>query len=559
MTTRISTKRGRTIGAALLGVVLALPAASAQAQNAVITGKVTSEFGQPVDQANVYINDLSISVGTNAEGRYTITIPAARVTGQAVNLRVRAIGYQPGLRPIKITAGSQTFDFALKQDINRLNEVVVTGTVGAGTERSKVPFAISRLTNEDLPVPALDPISALQGKISGVRIASSSGKPGAAPEIMLRGPTSINAQGRSQSPLFVVDGVVLNVGSFDELGGLDIESVEVVKGAAGASIYGATAANGVIVIKTKRGATQDGIKLSFRTEYGFESTQQLQLPAAAITARCSSTRPARGSASRGTGGVAPCSRSVNWMSEMMRINSVVTDTTRTAMGIQFGANSISAAGGEFLNVFEANVWPGQRYDPLALLATPQATTLNSLDASGRVGGVRFFASGSYTDDQGAIRGAHGQQSRRGRVNLDYEPRANTTVSISTMYDRSTDGSARRAVRHHRPLKAGHQLPRDGHRSAGSCWSARSERSTGTAAAALQPGQRDQLPCREPIHRRRHGDATSRPTGSRSMATSATTRAPVPTATGFRKAIEAPRSISTRTSVTDRSATRPKKR
>jgi hypothetical protein len=101
MTTRITTKRARWFGAALVGLVLALPVASAQAQNAVITGKVTSEFGQPVDQANVYINDLSISVGTNAQGVYTITIPAGRVSGQAVNLRVRAIGYQPGLRPIK--------------------------------------------------------------------------------------------------------------------------------------------------------------------------------------------------------------------------------------------------------------------------------------------------------------------------------------------------------------------------------------------------------------------------------------------------------------------------
>src|SRR5215213_9742526 len=144
MTTRITTKRARTLGAALLGLVLALPAASAQAQNAVITGKVTSEFGQPVDQANVYINDMSISVGTNAQGVYTITIPAARVTGQQLNLRVRAIGYQPGIRPIRITAGSQTQDFALKQDINRLNEVVVTGSI-EGTERSKVPFAVGRL------------------------------------------------------------------------------------------------------------------------------------------------------------------------------------------------------------------------------------------------------------------------------------------------------------------------------------------------------------------------------------------------------------------------------
>src|SRR4029079_6987128 len=133
MTTRITMTRARSSGAALLGLALALPVAEAQAQNAVITGKVTSEFGQPVDQANVYINDLTISVGTNAQGAYTITIPAARVSGQQVNLRVRAIGYQPGLRPIRLTPGTQTQDFSLKQDINRLNEVVVTGTVGAGT------------------------------------------------------------------------------------------------------------------------------------------------------------------------------------------------------------------------------------------------------------------------------------------------------------------------------------------------------------------------------------------------------------------------------------------
>src|SRR5262249_43983222 len=119
------------------------------------------------------------------------------------------------------------------------------------------------------------------------------------------------------------------------------------------------------------------------------------------------------------------------------INGISADTTRTAVGIQYSASTISAAGGEFLNVFESSVWPGQRYDALSSLATPQATTLNTLDASGRIAGVRFFASGSYTDDQGAIREEHGQQTRRARVNLDYEPRSNASVSISTLYDRST--------------------------------------------------------------------------------------------------------------------------
>jgi hypothetical protein len=156
----ITMNRVRAVAGALLGVLLAAPA-GAQSQAAVITGKVTSEVGQPVDQANVYINDLTISVVTNAQGVYTITIPAARVSGQQVNLRVRAIGYQPGLRPIRITGGSQTQDFSLRQDINRLNEVVVTGVVGEGVERSKVPFAVGRLTAEDMPVPALDPVQAL--------------------------------------------------------------------------------------------------------------------------------------------------------------------------------------------------------------------------------------------------------------------------------------------------------------------------------------------------------------------------------------------------------------
>ena len=256
MTTRTTLHRFRVVAASLLGLWLAVPAARAQAQGAVITGKVMSEFGQPVDQANVYINDIAgISVGTNAQGAFTITIPAARALGQAVNLRVRAIGFQPGVIPIRLTVGTQTQNFTLKQDVNRLNEVVVTGSIEA-TERAKVPFAIGRVTSEELPVPSLDPMTALTGKVAGVRIASTSGQPGSTPDIMLRGPTSMNVSGRSGNPLIVVDGVVMNVGNLGELGGLDIESVEVIKGAAGASLYGTTAANGVITIKTKRGANR---------------------------------------------------------------------------------------------------------------------------------------------------------------------------------------------------------------------------------------------------------------------------------------------------------------
>src|SRR5205085_637756 len=268
--------RARALAAPLSGALLALAAAErSQAQNAVITGKVTSEAGQPIEAANVYIGDLSISVGSNTQGVYSINVPSARVNGQAVNLRVRAFGYQAAVRPIRLTPGTQTVDFSLKQDVNRLSEVIVTGTI-EGTERANVPYAVGRLDQKDIPVPAVDPLTALQGKISSVRIAATTGRPGTAPEVLLRAPTSINAQGRSQEPLYIVDGVILRVGSLDELGGLDIESVEVVKGAAGASLYGTTAANGVIVIKTRRGASQEGVRLTARSEYGSSDLNSLK-------------------------------------------------------------------------------------------------------------------------------------------------------------------------------------------------------------------------------------------------------------------------------------------
>ena len=187
--------RVRALGLAMASVLLAAPASSARAQTAVITGKVTSESGQPVEAANLYINDLAISVGTNAAGTYTFSIPAARVNGQKANLRIRAIGQQSQLRSITIVPGAQTQNFTMQGDVNRLSEVVVTGVV-EGTERSKVPFAVGRVTAEDLPVPALDPMKALAGKVAGLRIANTSGRPGANPEIQLRGPTSINATGR---------------------------------------------------------------------------------------------------------------------------------------------------------------------------------------------------------------------------------------------------------------------------------------------------------------------------------------------------------------------------
>jgi hypothetical protein len=92
-----------------------------------------------------------------------------------------------------------------------------------------------------------------------------------------------------------------------------------------------------------------------------------------------------------------------------------------------------------VNVYQAQIWPGQYYDTFAQMTTPQAVVLNAVDASGKMAGVRFYVSGSYQDDQGAIRGLNGQQQRRGRVNLDYDVRSDILLSVSSLYDKgSTD-------------------------------------------------------------------------------------------------------------------------
>ena len=99
---------------ATLAVLAVVTPALAQGQAAVLTGRVLSEQGQPLAGVNIVVPELNISVGTNQAGMYTITVPAARVSGQRVNIRARAIGYQPSTSPVTLNAGSQSIDFNLK-------------------------------------------------------------------------------------------------------------------------------------------------------------------------------------------------------------------------------------------------------------------------------------------------------------------------------------------------------------------------------------------------------------------------------------------------------------
>lgn len=422
----------------LLGLVpaLALLAAAAPAHaQATFNGRVLGPANQPLEGATVSIRELQISVVTGAQGRYQIVIPAGRVSGQQITMTARLIGYRPTSRVIpELTSGERTIEFQLEQDITKMEEIVVTGVL-EGVERAKVPFSVGRVTSEDLMVPASSPLTALQGKVAGVRIASTSGLPGSEPQILIRGPTSINASGRGQGPLIIVDDAIMNVGSLAELGGLDIESIEVVKGAAAASLYGTRAANGVITVRTKRGLGEEGARFNVRTEFGFSDlnsvnygvpiNHQLQLDETGkrlcvLTSLSTSTTVTSNN----------CSRTMDYMTEMYRINNVATDTTRTPQNAMFASPGVA----ELRNVYQANYWPGTNYNSLALIMERQPTALLAADITGRAGSVGYYVSAQASSVPGAVQGLDGAQNLGARVNLDYNARPDLKFSVSTYYN-----------------------------------------------------------------------------------------------------------------------------
>ena len=250
----------------VIAVGLSFAAADAAAQTT-LTGRVTNTSGAAVPGANVYIASLNLGTQVRENGTYTLTVPAAQATGQQVALGVRFIGFRPQTKQVTLTAGTQTVDFALEADPFRLDEVVVTG-VAEATSARKLTISVARVSEEQLKqVPASSPIAALSGKVAGVRISGGRGNPGAAPAIRLRGSTNLAAGG--SSPLVIVDGVITR-NAISDIDANDIESVEVLKGAAAASFYGSDAANGVVAITTKRGRNvSDGeMDVTLRTEYG---------------------------------------------------------------------------------------------------------------------------------------------------------------------------------------------------------------------------------------------------------------------------------------------------
>jgi TonB-linked SusC/RagA family outer membrane protein len=212
----------------------------ARAQSRTLTGVVKdSKSNEVMPGVNVILKGTSSGTITDANGEFSLTVNSDNDI-----LIFSFVGY----KKVELPVGTNTIlQVGLETDAATLEEVVV---VGYGEQKkSNVTGAISSVKAQDLqdlPNPRVE--DALKGRTSGVMITSSSGQPGSSPSIYIRGVTSIN----DSSPLIVVDGVPIS-GGFDYLNSGDIESIEVLKDAASAAIYGTKAASGVILVTTKKG------------------------------------------------------------------------------------------------------------------------------------------------------------------------------------------------------------------------------------------------------------------------------------------------------------------
>ncbi len=224
----------------LLLLVLLLAATPALAQKNV-QGKVTGPDGKPVYGATVSVKGTKLATTTSADGLYTITLPS-----NSSVLIFSYVGYEPYEVNVK---DKKTADVELKLQSSSLNEVVV---IGYGTQRRKdVTGSISSVTSsqiEKVPVTTLD--QALQGRAAGVQVINNDASPGGNITVLIRGVGSIAPGGNA--PLYVVDGYP-TTGGMNNINPNDIASIDVLKDASATAIYGIRAANGVIIITTKKG------------------------------------------------------------------------------------------------------------------------------------------------------------------------------------------------------------------------------------------------------------------------------------------------------------------
>lgn len=370
----------------------------AHAQTVTVKGRVLDgQTSEPLPSANVVIRELNRGSASNADGEYQITgVPAGTYT-----IESSFVGFRRYSRTITVGSTDLTLDIVFERDVFSLDELVVTG-YEIKTKRD-ITGATSSVTGseiQNIPVQSFD--KALQGRLAGAQIVSNSGEPGASVSFRIRGAGSISA---SNEPLYIIDGVQVNGGNFNRnsygssnaLSGLnpaDIESIEILKDAAAAAIYGAQAGNGVVLITTKRGR-QGKTQFNFNTYIGYTE----------ITNRPEITN------------------GPEW-----------TELWLESVGNRFGYSSATYLGQVALYGDPANA---PTYDWIGA-ATQRGLNQNyELSASGGDERTRFYVSGSYLNQEGhVIKTAFSRGSFK--ANLDHA--ATEKLSFETSITASVTGS-----------------------------------------------------------------------------------------------------------------------
>jgi len=246
-----------------------------------ISGKITDENASPLHYADIVLIGTNYGSSTDEDGFYLINLPESFVQGQKITLSAQFIGYIKAEQSIVLSSGEITENFTLEADIIGMDQVVVTG-LGISKEKKALGYSVQDVSAEELNmVPQTNIADALSGKVAGVQVLGSAGAAiGGSAKIRLRGANGLT----DAQPLWVIDGTPIDNRSFsgaydgrdygnlaNDINMYDVESISVLKGASASALYGTRAANGVILVTTKKGGSnKDGIGFSYSSTSSYD-------------------------------------------------------------------------------------------------------------------------------------------------------------------------------------------------------------------------------------------------------------------------------------------------
>lgn len=394
-------KRGPGLMIALL---MAIPGL-AQAQSGTLTGVVTdAQTGAPLSTVQVYLQGTSRNTLSSNAGTFTLSdVPAGTYT-----LVAQRIGYQEARQEGIVVGGGQsvTVNLVMSPSILQMQEIVATGLIDP-VEGVRSPVSVARIDREMMPVAAAgNAVQNVQGRVAGVQMARTSGEPGAGVSVMLRTPTSLRGSG---APLIVVDGVILGGVMSDPnttaIEGMDIETIEVIRGAAAASLYGSRAAAGVIAITTKRGSgLQIGqTQFSARSEIGITEAFSID------------NLPRHHHYRVNAAGTAYVDANGNEVPRSQRVPESTNDALQ----------------------FMDNPYPDPVYDNLGAVLRPGTYQAHQFTVAQNTESTNFAASLSRTVEGGAVANNDGYYRNSVRLNIDH--RFLNTMSLGMSMSHARDG------------------------------------------------------------------------------------------------------------------------